>query len=145
MGKSSRKARRQARKAKRGERRDGLQFLIEAIKNANITSLPDDDANPPSFISKFNEIWPILKPALKFAISLKLTNDNVDKVLVEIVKAGEAVANGGADASGEFIEKFKMAWNKVEKVLELVQILTPNNVDKILDDVMEIGDWIAGE
>jgi hypothetical protein len=145
MGKSSRKARRQARKAKRAERRDSLKMLIGAIQNANITSLPEDDANPPTFISQFNEIWPILKPALKFAISLKLTNDQVDKVLDEILKAGDAVANGGTDASGAFIEKFKMAWDKVERVLELVQIVTPNNVDKILDDVIEIGDWIAGE
>lgn len=145
MGNLSRKARRQARKAKRGERRESLQSLIGAIQNANITSVPSDDANPPSFISKFNEIWPVLKPALKFAISLRLTDDNVDKVLNEIAKAGEAVANGGADASGVFVEKFKMAWDKVEKILELVQIITPNNVDKILDDVIEIGDWIAGE
>lgn len=146
MGKKSRKARRIARKAKRSERRDSLKSLIGAISNTQISSLPDDDSNPPAFTDKFNEIWPVLKPALKFAISLKLTKEGVDKVLEEIISTGEAIAIGGdSSAEGIFIEKFRNSWSNIESILELVQIVTPNKIDKVLDDIIEIGDWIAGE
>ncbi len=146
MGKHSRKARRQARRAKRKERRQDLNDFISALNNANTVATPDDDSNPPTVLGKFNEIWPILKPALKFTISLKLTKEKVDQVLEEVIKAGDVVASGGSDESvGVFIKKFKPAWSKIETALELVQIVTPNNVDNVLDDIIEIGDWIAGE
>ncbi|MBU2912738.1 hypothetical protein [Reichenbachiella agariperforans] len=146
MGKKSRQARRQARKAKRAEQREQLKELISGLNEVNITDLPDTEEGTPALVEKFNEIWPILKPALKFAISVKLTGEKADKVLSEILKAGEVISLGGSDeAVSDFIEKFKDAWGTIEFVLGLIQILTPNNVDKVIDDVLEIGDWIAGE
>lgn len=146
MGKSSRKARRQARRAKRQERRVQLERLIGAVKSANISFEPQDDGTNPPLVDVFKQIWPILDPALKFAINLKLTKDRADKVLTSIHKAAQAVVEGGSEATeNDFVEKFQDAWDYIEPKLELVQLVTPNNVDKVLDDVIEIGDWIAGE
>ncbi len=145
MGKLNRNARRQARKAKRSERREDLKVLLNAIQNAGSISIPEDDSSP-NFISKFNEIWPILKPALKFAIKLRLTDEKADKVLEAVLTAGELVAKGGSAADqSAFQEKFRDAWDKIEIALEVIQLVTPANVDKVIDDVMEVGDWIAGE
>lgn len=146
MGKASRKARRQARRARRKERRALLNILISELQNKDISFEVSDEegANPP-FIQIFQKVWPILDPALKFLISLRITKERIDITLEGIHKAGELLAKGGAEHENEFREKFRSAWDDIEPKLELVQLITPKKVDKVLDDIAEIGDWIAGE
>ncbi|MEO9802995.1 MAG: hypothetical protein ABJF04_07095 [Reichenbachiella sp.] len=146
MGNSSRKARRQARRAKRKERRKLLRELIEKLSGRDISfEISDKEGANPPFIQIFKEIWPILDPALKFLIAMRLTKERVDKVLEDIHKAGQLLASGGAEHENEFREKFRNVWDDIEPKLEFIQIVTPNKVDKVLDDIIEIGDWIAGE
>ncbi len=146
MGNANRKARRQARRARRKERRKLLKELIEKLtgKDISVQISDDEGANPP-FIQVFQQVWPILDPALKFLIAMRFTKERVDKTLEEIHKAGQLLAAGGAEHESEFRDKFRDVWDDIEPKLELVQIITPNKVDKVLDDIIEIGDWIAGE
>lgn len=146
MGKAERQARRQARRTQRKERREHLKRLVTAISNAKITFRPDDDDTQPPFIDVFNQIWPILDPALQYLTAMRITGPNFDDVLTEIRQAGLLVSQGGgAQTENAFRKKFTLHWNKLEWALELVQILTPDKVDDALDDIIEIGDWIAGE
>lgn len=146
MGNTNRKARRQARRAKRIERRKLLKELIEKLTGKDISiEISDDEGSNPPFIQVFQQVWPILDPALRFLIALRITKDRIDKVLEDVHKAGALLAQGGAEHENEFKEKFRSVWDDIEPKLELVQIITPNKVDKVLDDIIEIGDWIAGE
>lgn len=145
MGKEERKARRQARKAQRQARKQELKRLIEAIENANITFKPDDDLDQIGFIQVFNQIWPVLDPALKFAIALKVTGKKLDTTLEDVHKVGQLVSQGGEDSVSDFKEKFAAAWDKIAFALGAIQMFTKDNVDDVIDDIIEIGDWIAGE
>lgn len=145
MGKGSRKIRRQARRARRKERRALLQELIGAIKGAKITFKPDAQGTRPTFDKIFKQIWPVLDPALRYAVILRVTGDRVDKVLEDIHKVGSDIAAGNTGLVDDFRQKFRAAWDNIESKLELIQLLTPNSVDNIIDDVIEIGDWVAGE
>lgn len=141
MGRTERKANRQARKTQRTR-------LIAAVKNAienkTITFKPDAGGAEPPFADVFNQIWPILDPALKFTETY--TNEATDAVLEEVWAAGNAIATGGANAdTSAFRVKFDKVWDKISTYLELAQALTNNQTDEVIDQVLDIGDWIAGE
>lgn len=141
MGRSARKANRQARKAQRNR-------LIAAVKNAvehkTITFKPDAGGVEPPFVDVFNQIWPILDPALKFTETY--TNDATDAVLDNVWVAGNVIANGGTEADiSTFRAKFDKVWDKISTYLELAQALTNDQTDKVIDQVLDIGDWISGE
>ncbi len=141
MGRAERRANRRARKTQR-------KRLIAAVKNAiennTITFKPEDGGAEPAFADVFNQIWPILDPALKFTETY--TNDATDAVLQEVWAAGNAIATGGGDADASaFQAKFDQVWDKISFYLELAQTFTNDQTDKVIDEVLDIGDWIASE
>ncbi|OEK00821.1 hypothetical protein BFP97_04540 [Roseivirga sp. 4D4] len=141
MGRAERRANRQARKT---QRRRLIAAVKNAIENNTITFKPDDDGAEPPFADVFNQIWPILDPALKFTETY--TNDATDAVLQEVWAAGSAIANGGGDADASaFQAKFDQVWDKISFYLELAQTFTNDATDKVIDEVLDIGDWIAGD
>jgi hypothetical protein len=110
---------------------------------AGITLKPDGDAKL-EFVDVFKEIWDILDPALKYAVAMEKTNEATDKVLNEVWASGNTIANGGgASAQSEFIQKFCKIWDKLEKALQILQLVVNDKADATIDDILEIGDWIA--
>lgn len=141
MGKAERKANR---KERRAQKKRLIAALQNAIENNTITFKPDDGGAEPAFADVFNQIWPILDPALKFAMTY--TNADTDKVLQDVWDAGNAISTGGANADeSAFQQKFDEIWDKVSSYLELIQTFTNDKVDAIIDKVLDIGDWIAGD
>lgn len=148
MGKIERQARRVAKKAARKERSIQKKKLFEAIKNANLTFEPDGSSDM-KFIDVFQDIWPILDPALKYAIAMDKTNEQTDKVLEDVWAAGGVIANGGDEESqSQFFQDFRQIWAKIENALERLEdlndlIIKNDKVEEVLDKVLEIGDWLA--
>ena len=141
MGKAERRANRKERRAQKKRLISAIQYAIE---NNTITFKPDSDDAQPEFADVFNQIWPILDPALKFAKTY--TNADTDRVLQDVWDAGNAIATGGANADeSAFQQKFDEIWDKVSSYLELVQTFTNDKVDAVIDKVLDIGDWIAGD
>ncbi len=139
MGKAERKANRQERRAQKKR----LIAAVEiAIEHKTITFKPGAGGTEPAFADVFNQIWPILDPALKFAETY--TNDKTDKVLQAVWEAGSAISSGGGNPSA-FQEKFDEIWDKVSSYLEIIQTFTNSKVDAVIDQVLDIGDWIAGD
>ena len=145
MGKAERQARRAARKAAKAERKSQLNRLIEAIKNSKIDFKPDGDHKIP-FVDVFNEFWPILDPALKYAIAMKKTNEKTDKALQDVWDVGNAIANGGgSDQESAFMKKFDTIWDVLGGILHVVEELPFFNdkVKGVIEDIIDIGDWIS--
>jgi len=141
MGKAERKANRASRKV---QKKRLIAAIENAIKNKTITFKPSGTGTDPSFAEVFNQVWPILDPALKFAMTY--TKPDTDKVLEDVWDAGNAVATGGENAdTSAFQAKFDEIWDKLSTYLELVQTFTNDKVDAVIDQVLEIGDWIAND
>lgn len=140
-----RAAQRKANRAARKVQKKRLIAAVEhAIENNTITFKPDAGGATPAFADVFNQIWPILDPALKFAETY--TNDATNAVLEDVWDAGNAIATGGANADeSAFQAKFDQVWDKISKYLELIQTFTNDKTDAVIDKVLDIGDWIAGD
>jgi hypothetical protein len=58
--------------------------------------------------------------------------------------SGNAIANGGgASTQSDFIQKFGGIWDNLEKALQLLQLVINDKADAAIDDILEIGEWIA--
>lgn len=137
---------REERKARRKEKKKQFKRLLEAAKNANITFKPNEDGHDIEFINVFNQIWPILDPALSYVRVLKITKEGVDNTITDILAIGESIAIGGASSEkeSEFKDKLDSIWGIFSTGLEIAQTFTPDNVDEVIDDILEVGDWITG-
>ena len=145
MGKEERQARKAARKADKMQRKDQLGRLIKAIKSSDISFKPDGDSDVP-FIDVFKEIWEILDPALKYAIAMKKTNAETDAALQKVWDAGNALATEQTEELQQaFIDKFKGIWDTIEGILNVVEQipLLPDKVADVIEDLIEIGEWIS--
>lgn len=139
--KEQRKAKRLRRREYRKQRRTKINEFNTAVANANISVDLDDK---PAFVDVFIQFWPILKPALELVIILPRTGDKTDESLKVIIILGERISTGQGNEEDEimFVKLMKTAWGIIKPILEFIQQWTGDKADDVLDDIIEIGDWI---
>ena len=143
--KALRKQNRELRKKLRKEKKIKFRAIVEAAAITNISV--DLDEGEPRFADVFNQIWPILKPVLEYAELVRVTGQGADKVNRTVLDLGERISTGTA-SDGEqtaFISTLDTIWNPVKTVLGIIVTFTDDKVDKIINDIIEIGDWITQE
>ena len=141
--KEQKKLLREERKQLKLKKRAKFNQLLKSASQLNIQI--DLDGNQPKFVDAFNSIWPILQPALEYAQLIRLTGPNVDQVLNTITELGKRISTGQAtsDETSQFILKFNTIWGIVSQSLEIIKTFTDVNADEVIDQVLEVGDWIA--
>ena len=143
--KAARKENREIRKSLRKARKTKFRAIVEAAGKTNITI--DLDAGEPKFVDVFNQIWPVLKPILEYAEIVKFTGAGIDKVIRTVIDLGERISTGAA-SEGEktaFISTLDTIWSPVKMALGIIVTFTDDHIDKIINDIIEIGDWITQE
>ena len=143
--KALRKQNRELRKKLRKEKKIKFRAIVEAAAITNISV--DLDEGEPRFADVFSQIWPILKPVLEYAELVRVTGQGADKVIRTVLDLGERISTGTA-SDGEqtaFISTLDTIWNPVKTVLGIIVTFTDDKVDKIINDIIEIGDWITQE
>ena len=127
---------RQAKKAKFNE-------IVTAAGNSDITI--DLDVKEPEFVDAFNQVWPLLKPVLEYAELVKFTGPEADKVIGTVIDLGGRISTGSASDSEqtEFVKTLDTIWQPIKSVLGIVETFTNDSVDKVINEIVEIGDWIT--
>jgi hypothetical protein len=138
-----RKQNREMRKKLRKERKVKFNAIVEAVGNANLTI--DLDADEPKFVDVFDQIWPLMKPILEYAELVKLTGAGADKVIRTVIELGERISVGSASPNEQsaFISTLDTIWNPVKMVLGIIVSFTDDRVDKVINQIIEIGDWMT--
>ena len=141
--KALRKQNRELRKTLRKEKKIKFRAIVEAAAKTSITV--DLDETEPKFIEVFNQVWPILKPVLEYAELVRITGQGADKVIRTVIDLGERISSGTASDAEQtaFIGTLDTIWNPVKTVLGIIVTFTDDKVDKIINDIIEIGDWIT--
>lgn len=141
--KALRKQNRELRKKLRKEKKIKFRAIVEAAAITNITI--DLDAGEPKFVDAFNQIWPLLKPVLEYAEIVRITGQGADKVIRTVIDLGERISSGTASEGEQtaFIGTLDNIWIPVKTVLGIIVTFTNDKVDKIINDIIEIGDWIT--
>jgi hypothetical protein len=142
---ATRKQNRELRKKLRKERKSKFNEIVKAAVNTNITI--DLDTAEPRFAEAFNQIWPVMKPVLEYAELVKVTGTGVDKIIRTVIDLGERISTGSASADEQtaFINTLDNIWNPVKTVLGIIVTFTNDKVDKVINQIIEIGDWITQE
>ncbi len=141
--KAQRRAKKEQRKAVKKLRQGKFTEIVTNAKDMDFKF--DLDTEDPEFVDVFNEIWPVLKPTLEYAELIKITGPKADKVLRTIVDIGHRISTGDASKEEElkFIVYLDSYWDKVAWALEIAKTFTPDNVDDVIDQVIEVGEWIT--
>jgi hypothetical protein len=141
--KAQRKARRQARKEDRKLKRQKFNEIVEAASTLDLKF--DLDTDDPEFVDAFNEIWPVLKPSLEFASISRITGPKADKTIDTIIDLGHRISTGNAsrDDEAKFIQSLDTVWSFVNTALGILKTFTNDKTDQVIDQVIEIGDWIT--
>ena len=140
-----RRQKREMRRMLRKEKKSKFNAILTAAGSSSITI--DLDAAEPKFIEAFNQVWPILKPILEYAELVKITGPGADKVIRTLIDTGERISTGTAGPGEEsvFITTLDSIWQPVKTVLGIIITFTDDKVDKVINDIIEIGDWITGD
>lgn len=143
--KALRKQNRELRKTLRKEKKIKFRAIVEAAAKTSISV--DLDETEPKFIEVFNQIWPLLKPVLEYAEVVRITGQGADKVIRTVIDLGERISSGSASEGEQtaFIRTLDTIWEPIKTVLGIIVTFTDDNVDKIINDIIEIGDWITQE
>ncbi|WP_423126910.1 hypothetical protein [Gaoshiqia sp. Z1-71] len=146
MNKEERKARRkekkEQRKIQRAEKQEQFKLLVKAAEQVDIQV--DLDGSP-KFVDVFNQVWPVLQPALNYLKLLSITGPKVDQALQFVIDLGVRISTGSAseEEQTEFIKKLDLVWGPLKIGLGIAKSFTNDKVDDILDKIIEIGDWIT--
>ena len=140
-----RRQKREMRKMLRKEKKSKFNAILTAAGSTNMTI--DLDTAEPKFAEAFNQFWPLLKPILEYAELVKITGPDADKVIRTVIEIGERISKGTAGPGEEstFIRTLDTIWQPVKTVLGIVTTFTDDKVDKVINDIIEIGDWITEE
>ena len=138
-----RRQNREMRRKLRKEKKAKFNEIVEAAGNADITI--DLDTAEPKFIEAFNQVWTLLKPVLEYAELVKITGPDADKAIRAVIELGERVSTGNASETEQtkFIKTLDSIWIPVKAVLGILVTFTNDKVDKVISDIIEIGDWIT--
>ena len=147
MTKKERIERRLANKTKRQERKklrkEKFDELMTKVKDT--PGFPDDGSTP-DYAQKFKTYWPVVKAALVFAESTKITRPKMDLQIQRIILLGDGMADNPVfDPDSEFIIKIRKAWRIMRTILiTITAFITNDKNDDKIDKLIEIGDWISG-
>jgi hypothetical protein len=138
-----RRQKREMRRMLRKEKKSKFSTIVSVASTMNITI--DLDTGEPKFIEAFNQFWPLLKPILEYAELVKITGPDTDKVIRTVIEIGERISKGTAGPGEEsmFIRTLDTIWHPVKTVLGILITFTDDKVDKVINDIIEIGDWIT--
>ena len=135
---------RKQKKLLRQQNREIRKVAFEKLKSAckNVTSI--DLKNIKNYQDGFNKVWPFIKPLLEFTVVIKATNDDFDKKVTEVIVIGDNMFNHGSTEAQRtaFVEKLDKIWDMVEFALNILKLISNDQLDKIIDKIIEIGDWI---
>ena len=140
-----RREKREMRKTLRNLRKDKFSEIRAVAEQTDITI--DLDNAEPKFVDAFNQVWPILKPVLEYAELVKITGPGADKAIKTGIEIGERISTGTvSDAEQtEFINKLGTVWQPAKTALGIIVTFTNDKADKVINDIVEIGDWITGD
>jgi len=143
--KAARKQNREMRKSLRRARKTKFKAIVDAAGSVNINF--DLDAAEPKFADAFNQVWPLLKPILEYTELVRITGTGADKVIRTVIELGARISTGTASPGEEsaFISTLDNIWNPVKTVLGIIVTFTNDKVDKIINDIIDIGDWMTQE
>jgi hypothetical protein len=86
--------------------------------------------------------WKVAKPILKLAKII--TPPKVDKAIDEILNIVDRLcSNPDGDEKNALLDKFTMVWGTVKPILETAKDLTGPKADKVIDEIIKIGDLLA--
>ncbi len=145
--KEERRARRRAKKAERKKfkklRKEKFNELVSAASKADFDFNPEDESL--KFTDIFNQWWPVLKPALEYAEVIRITGPKADKILRTVIDLGQRISTGDASEEEQtrFLTYLDSIWDIVEKVLEILKTFTSDKTDDVIDQVIEIGEWLT--
>lgn len=150
-----RQARRQRIKERRLEKRNARRLSKElqkrkwTVAKEKIAALPDmEQLETAPYEEQFAVVWPAVKAVLEFGISLKVTGPKFDQTLETLIELGDSMATDDEitdERSKELIEKFQGVWGWMQTVLTVVKVFTGDEADKVIDKIIEVGDWILDE
>ena len=93
-------------------------------------------------IQKLCNYWKLGKPVLKLAKIL--TPKKVDKAIDEIIAVCDKLCGGATgEEQSKLLERFAVAWPLVKPVLVGVKNITGPKADKIIDEIIKIGDLLC--
>jgi hypothetical protein len=147
MTREERLQRRQDNKVKRKERkairRSKFDELITRVRN--VQDFPDDGSTP-VYETDFIIYWPVIRAALDFVESSKITRPKMDLQIQRIIQLGDGMAENPAyDPNSEFILIVQKTWRIIRSILIAISVfLTKEKTDERIDKLIEIGDWITG-
>ena len=113
--------------------------LVKFKKAIEELSLSIDLSKPldlKKLLAKWGEIWPPLKSALECVKESKWTNAKTDKVIDEILKAGNKVSD--TEALKALLQKVITILDKIRKVVKGILDLLPG-----LDKEGKVGKFLA--
>lgn len=142
--KRKRQERRQERKELSLEVKEKWQAVKNAIESSNIAIDLDTE---PKFVDTFNKVWPVLRPVLDYAKAARITGEKADKKIQAIIELGDRISTGKAskDEQGNLGKTLDKVWKKVRIALSIAVAFTNEKIDKVLNDIIDIGDWITEE
>ncbi len=129
------------RQAFRKERRKKIEELIKLGKGLDTLPL---SAKQGDYQKVFKQVWPFLQEAFSFIKLLKVTGPKVDTTMDELIKLGNAISTtNDTAAQTQFQEKMMLVWGPLRTLLDIIIAFSPEKVDKVLDKIIEIGDWLT--
>jgi hypothetical protein len=147
MTKEERLARRLANKTKReGRKKLRREKFDKLMDRVDQTPGFPDDGSTPSYVQDFKTYWPLVKAALEFAESSKITRPKMDLKIQRIIELGDGMAdNPDNDPQSEFIQQTQKTWRIIRTILIAITVfITKDKTDNKIDKLIEIGDWITG-
>lgn len=123
-----------------------FEALVKSIKlSDDVTTravAKDFDVSVDELLQKMCNYWKLGKPVLK--IAKIFTPAKVDKAIDEIITIFDKLCGGATgEERSQLLEKFAVVWPIVKPVLEGVKIFTGPKADKIIDEIIKIGDLLS--
>ncbi len=86
--------------------------------------------------------WKVAKPILKL---IKIvTPPKIDKAIDEMLAIVDKLcSNPSEDEQSDLLEKFAMIWGTVKPILETAKAFTGAKADKVIDEIIKIGDLLS--
>ena len=137
-----RRKRREERKKMGEEVKAKWQEVRQAIETSQLTIDLDKE---PKFVDAFNKAWPVLRPILDYAKAARVTGEKADKKIQAVIELGDRISTGQAskDEQSNLIKTLDKIWRKVRIALSIAVAFTDEKIDKVMNDIIEIGDWIT--
>lgn len=98
--------------------------------------------NVDEVLSQLCSYWIIAKPILSMVKII--TPPKIDKVIDELlVIVNKLCANPSESEKSALLEKFAIIWGTVKPILEGAKAITGAKVDKVIDEIVKIGDLLT--